>query len=155
MITFQAESWDQYVSDPALRNLWEEHYLEFSPVHQGKMPMGPDESFYKAAAEAGMLEVVVARKAGEMIGYCLFTVKRHNHYGALCAFEDSYFVTKKERRGGCGLGLFKKAIQIINARGAVCSYWMTKEFNSIALLFERLGMERVDSVWRLWHKKEG
>lgn len=150
MITFLAEGWDSYAADPALRDLWTEHYNEFSPVHLGKLPMGPDEQSYKAMSDAGMLEVVVARKEGKMIGYCLILIKRHLHYDALTAFEDSYFITKSERRGGTGTALIQKAREVARARGCRLGYWMTKEFNSVALLFERLGMERVDSVFIDW-----
>jgi GNAT superfamily N-acetyltransferase len=149
-ITFHSESWDQYYNDPDREALWIEHYSEFVPAHEGKMAMGPDVAAYSALAASGALEIVVARKAGRMIGYCLVVVRRHIHYSSLCAFEDSYFVTKPERLGSVGTRLIKRALEVCKARGCVRAYWMTKEFNSIAKLFERLGMEKIDSVFAIW-----
>ncbi len=149
-ITFHCETWDAYYNDPDRQYLWEEHYSEFEPAHEGKMPMGPDVATYKALEGAGALSIVVARKSGRMIGYCLVVVRRHIHYSSLCAFEDSYFVTKDERRGSVGTRLIKRALDICRARGCVRAYWMTKEFNSIEVLFKRLGMEKIDSVFAIW-----
>lgn len=149
-ITFHSESWDAYYNDPDREALWKEHYAEFEPAHEGKMEMGPDVRAYGALDQAGALEIIIARKSGRMIGYCLVVVRRHIHYSALCAFEDSYFVTKPERLGSVGTRLIKRSLEVIKARGCVRSYWMTKEFNSIAVLFERLGMEKIDSVFAIW-----
>jgi len=112
--------------------------------------MGPDEKTYKALSDAGALEVITARKTGKLIGYCLIVVKRHIHYDALCAFEDSYFVTKPERLGSVGTRLIKRALEVCGERGCVRGYFMTKEFNSIGKLFERLGMQKIDSVYAIW-----
>ncbi len=149
-ITFHSETWDQYFNDPDRLSLWQEHYAEFEPAHEGKMPMGPDHKAYKALSNAGALEIIVARKSGQMIGYCLVVIRRHIHYAALCAFEDSYFVTKAERLGSVGTRLIKRALEVCKARGCVRAYWMTKEFNSIEILFKRLGMEKIDSVFAIW-----
>ncbi len=149
-ITFHRETWDDYFNDPDRESLWEEHYSEFEPAHEGKMPMGPDVGVYSALDKAGALEIITARKAGKLIGYCLVVCKRHIHYRALCAFEDSYFVTKPERLGSVGTRLIKKALDVCKARGCVRAYWMTKEFNSIEVLFKRLGMEKIDSVFAIW-----
>lgn len=149
-ITFHSESWDQYYNDPKREPLWVEHYSEFVPAHENKMPMGPDVRTYEALSKAGALEIITARKAGEMIGYCLVVVKRHIHYDALCAFEDSYFVTKPERLGSVGTRLIKRSLEVCKARGCVRGYFMTKEFNSIGKLFEHIGMQKIDSVFAIW-----
>jgi len=149
-ITFHSESWDAYYNDPDRERLWVEHYSEFVPAHENKMPIGPDCKAYQALANAGALEIITARKAGRMIGYCLIVCRRHIHYDSLCAFEDSYFVTKSERLGSVGTRLIKRALEVCEARGCVRAYWMTKEFNSIGKLFERMGMQKIDSVYAVW-----
>ena len=149
-ITFHSERWSAYYNDPDRETLWKEHYAEFTPAHEGKMPMGPDVKAYKALDDAGALEIITARRSGQMIGYCLVCVRRHIHYSSLCAFEDSYFVTKPERLGSVGTRLIKRSLEVCKARGCVRAYFMTKEFNSIEVLFKRLGMEKIDSVFAIW-----
>ena len=113
--------------------------------------MKPDVSFYQGAAANGQLFVLVARRHGVMIGYFLVIVRPHVHYcDALCAFEDSYFLTQSERKGLIGYRLIKAALAECTRRGCVKAFFMTKEFNSIELLFERLKFEKSDSVYSIW-----
>lgn len=147
MITFQVESWRQYYSDPATAELWHEHYQELEPAHQGQMLMGPDVAAYETMDAAGMLVVVCAREAGRLVGYCLALVKRHLHYPTLCGFEDSYFLTRPSRRGTAGIRLIQAMRTELARRGCRRTYWMTKEFASVAAIFERLGMKKMDTVY--------
>jgi len=145
-VTFQLEPWSQYY--PECQGLWKEHWEEFHPVHLGKMPMAPAVSEYEAMAAMGQLQVMVARSAGKMVGYCLVVVRPHLHYcHTLTGFEDSYFLTKPFRKGLNGLLLLKHSIEALRARGVQVAYFMTKEFNTIERLFLRLGGVRMDSVW--------
>lgn len=148
--TYQLESWPQYYNDPQRALLWAEHYAEFLPAHEARMPMGPDLTVYEALASSGALLVMTARQAGLLVGYCIVMCRRHIHYSALCGFEDSYFVTKESRKGMVGYKLFKATLAALKRRGVVRAYFMTKEFNSVASLFERLGMSKIDSVYAIW-----
>lgn len=150
MITYQLESWDSYYSDPERERLWVEHYSEFSPAHESRMEMGPDVNTYSALDRAGSLMVMTARRAGKLVGYCLVVVRRHIHYSALCGFEDSYFLTKSERNGLAGYKLIAKTLHALKKRGCARAYFMTKEFLNVALLFERLGMSKIDTVYAIW-----
>ena len=154
MITFQLESWEQYFSDPEREGLWREHYEEFEPAHEHKMPMGPDVELYSAAARLGQLLILVARKEGKMVGYCLVFVRRHIHYASLCAFEDSYFLTKTERRGRTRIDLIKMTIEACRQRGAVRLYFMTKEFLSISRILKYLDFAPIDTVHAIWLEKK-
>lgn len=155
-LSLTRESWERYYNDPEREALWWEHYNEFWEVHQGKLPMSPDVRFYSALEAAGALETIVARKAGKMVGYCLMVVKRHNHYDALCAFEDSYFLTASERLGSAGIRLIREAIRVAKQRGVLRAFFMTKVIlgpgapPSIEKIFEHLGMEETDAIWALW-----
>jgi L-amino acid N-acyltransferase YncA len=149
-VTYQVEPWQQYYSDPSRESLWREHYAEFEPVHRNKLPFAPDEASYCALDRAGMLSVIVARRSGKMIGYCLVVIRRHLHYASLCAFEDSYYLTAGERHGWTGYKLLAAAVSECKRRGAVKAYFMTKEFVSMAELLSRLGMAREDSVFTCW-----
>lgn len=147
MITFQLEPWSVYYSDPARPGLWLEHYQALTPAHDGQMAMDPDVAVYEALDRAGMLVILTARDGGTLVGYCLVVCKRHLHYSAVCGFEDSYYLTPSARRGTAGIRLISEMLKQLKARGVRRSYWMTKEFASIAALFERLGMKKMDSVY--------
>ena len=150
MITYQLESWAQYYNDPSREALWWEHYNEFSPAHETRMPMAPDLDVYSALDKAGSLMVMTARSQGRLVGYCIVVARRHMHYGALCGFEDAYYLSKEFRQGLAGYKLIKHMLKALERRGVERSYWMTKEFLSIAKLFERLGMVKVDTVYAIW-----
>jgi GNAT superfamily N-acetyltransferase len=148
-VTFHVEPWASYY--PECVPLWVEHYEEFAPAHEGKMEMGPDVRVYEALDKAGQLQVLVARSAGQMVGYCLVAIRPHIHYSkSLCGFEDSYFVTKSHRKGLVGYKLIKETLRHLEQRGVQRAYFMTKEFLSIAKLLERLGMKKIDTVYAIW-----
>ena len=132
MITFHTEPWSQYYCDPAREALWIEHYEFLAQAHDHKMPMSPDVAQYEALEASGQLEILVAREAGQMVGYSLFVVRRHLHYSAFVAFEDSYFLTARLRRGGNGYRMIAATLDRVWARGAQRAYFMTKEFASVA-----------------------
>ena len=147
MITFQIESWQQYFNDPQRLVLWQEHYEELEQAHSRQMPMAPDEAFYAALDSAGILVILTARQDGILVGYCLAVIKRHPHYNAVCGFEDSYYLTPRARKGSIGYRLLKAMRDELTQRGCCRSYWMTKEFASVEVLFQRLGMKKMDSVY--------
>lgn len=148
--TFQIEGWEQYYSDPRREVLWREHYAELEPSHQGRMAMGPNLEVYRALDRAGQLMVVVAREAGEMVGYTVTVIRPHMHYPTLCGFEDAYYLTPSSRRGSVGYRLILETLKHQRKRGCRKTFWMTKEFASVAKLFQRLGMVKCDEVWTMW-----
>lgn len=147
MITFHLESWGQYYGDPRREALWREHYAMLTLAHDNEMEMSPDVASYLAMEQAGQLQILVAREAGVMVGYSLFLTRRHLHYSALCGFEDSYFLTRRCRKGLAGYRLIAATLDALWSRGCVRAYFMTKEFASIATLLERLGGTKMDQVY--------
>ena len=149
-ITYQLETCNSCLADPDLLKLFQEHYDEFEPSHQGRMELGPDIAGYKAVEAAGKLLILTARNGGKLIGYCVVVVHRHMHYPTLIGIEDAYYVSKSERKGLVGYKLLKKTLVELRARGCKKVFFMTKEFQSVAILLERLGMKKIDSVYTMW-----
>lgn len=145
MITYQLESWESYYRD--CQELWRMHYEEFRPFHKGRLEFGPDVQLYEQAETAGRLHILVARASGVMVGYCLVKIGRHPHYTNICGFEDSYFVHPDYRKGWNGVKLIKRSIELLEKRGVMICYFMTKEFNSIEKIFIHLGLLRCDTVY--------
>lgn len=148
-VTFMIEPWSSYY--PECIPLWEEHYAEFEPVHERRLEMCPDVAAYEALDRQGMLHILVARSAGRMVGYHLVVTRPHIHYAkSMCGFEDSYFLSKPFRRGRTGIRLFTEMFKHLDRIGVARSFYMTKEFNSIGVLLQRLGLQKIDTVWARW-----
>lgn len=148
MLTFQAEPWDIYFRD--CQALWREHYEELC-LRQERMKMKPDVAAYERLEAAGQLHILVAREAGEMVGYILSVVRPHLHYAdVLCGFEDAYFLRKTHRRGMAGARLLREWEKAMKARGCQLAFAMTKPWLDMGLLFERLGFAKSDHVYAKW-----
>jgi len=136
MITWQRETWASYRAE--CDALWREHYDEIAV--QKAMRMKPDEPAYRALDATGQLDVLVGRKAGVMVGYILSVVRPHLHYAdTLCGFEDSYFLTKPERRGMAGVRLLREWEASMRQRGCFKWFIETKPFLDMGPVLTRLG----------------
>lgn len=90
---------------PLLLRHWEEIALDRDTV-----PLMPNWNLYKAAEDAGSFVAVVAREAGEIIGYSSYWLLRHPHYDSLFLAEaDIYYLAPEYRRGMAGVKLMRFA----------------------------------------------
>lgn len=148
MITYQIETWDDYFRDCQV--LWIEHYDEIA-VQKDRMEMKPDVPAYMALERDGRLQILTARESGEMIGYVLTVIRPHLHYAnVLCGFEDSYFLSKRHRRGWTGVKLIREAERRMKQIGVQKVFWMTKSFLDMGAIFKRLGYVHSDTVYAKW-----
>lgn len=147
MITFELETWDSYYA--GCQELWKEHYEELC-TRPGVKPMSPDVPYFQFLDANGMLQILTARCAGVMVGYCLVIVRRHTHYDVLGGFEDSYFLSKIQRKGGVGFRMLLAALHHLRKRGVQEVYFMSKTRFGMEKLFEKLGFEQSDQVWTKW-----
>lgn len=146
-ITYQLESWTDYYRD--CQALWIEHYDEIA-TNKDKMPMQPDIETFMEMERQGKLQILVARIAGCMIGYQVSIIARHLHYSVLCGYEDSYFLTKKHRKGFAGIRLIKEAIRHMKNRGVKKIFFHTKAFADKGRLFDFLGFSKSDILYSKW-----
>lgn len=150
MITFAREPWRDFVNDPSCMVLWREHYEELAGDRE-RMPMGVDHSYYAFLDAAGMLQIITAREAGALVGYCLMVIKPHPRYRTvLTAFEDCYFLTSSCRGAGAGNDLIEQSELAASRRGASACYFMTKLSHDHSKLFEARGYKLTDLVFFKW-----
>lgn len=148
MITYTLEPWATYYRD--CQELWPEHYDEIA-VQKDRMPMRPDVAAYEAMDRAGMLQIVVARDDGRMVGYVVSIIRPHLHYAdVLSGYEDAYFLTKSHRKGMIGIKLIREAIRHMQARGVRKCWFSTKLAHDMGRIFERLGFSRTDVTYSMW-----
>lgn len=147
MITYEIEDWESYFRD--CQELWREHYDEIA-LRKAQKPMSPDVPYFRFLDASGALQILTARNAGRMVGYCLVVVRRHTHYETLCGFEDSYFLSASERKGTAGIRLITNSLYHLRKRGVQEVFFMTKTHKNLSKLFERLGFAHSDEVFSKW-----
>lgn len=147
MITYTLESWEDYYADTG--EIWEAHYAEIAG--DKRMPMNPDVAMYRTLEAAGMLQILVVREDGRMIGYMIFSVHAHGHYAdILCGFEDAYFIYISHRKGGIGIKMIRESIRHLKARGVKRIFIHTKKSHDMSRLLEHLGMTHSDEIFSQW-----
>lgn len=115
MITYAVEEWSK--TWPELSKLWDEHWREVA-INQDVIKLDPDIAAYNAFDRAGMLHLVVARSAGDVVGYHISFVRPHLHYRcSLSAITDVYFIRADHRKPRTALRFFEAVEKTLVARG--------------------------------------
>lgn len=155
MITYAVEPWQDCCRE--MMPLWREHWREVALDHDA-IPLDPRMPVYQAMQDAGMLQVLVARQAGEIVGYHISKVEPHLHYGGtLHAFTDVYYIRPDCRAGTwAGIRLFREAERHLKARGVKKIYTASKAFAispvtgkslDMGPIFETQGMRPTEVVY--------
>lgn len=145
MITYMVESWPAVWQE--MKPLWLTHWEEVA-LHQGAVPLDPDEDEYARMDAVGMLSLVIARKDGVLIGYYASIIKPHLHYRTtLHAFTDVYYVLPKYRNGWCGIRLFQHAEKVWRARGVKKAFTATKLHLDMGAILRRLDWEPAENTF--------
>ena len=135
-ITYQEEKLTDFLEE--VKPILEQHYDEISVTKN--FPLSPDYVAYIQMQELGFLTCVTCRKDGVLIGYIAFFVRPHLHYlTCKTAVEDLYFVQKEHRQGMVGIKLFKKAEEILKAKGVQRIILSCKTNLDHSKIFEHLG----------------
>lgn len=131
------EPWSQCFTE--MSALWDEHWEEVA-IDRDVIKLDPDLAQYAELERSGSLHVVVAREAGQIVGYHISIVRPHLHYRtSLSAFTDVYFLRKSHRQGMTGVRLIKEAEATLAARGVQKMFTGTKLHLDMGPIFERLG----------------
>ena len=148
MITYQIETWVQYRAD--CDALWREHYDEIAG-DKGRMPMRPDDKRFEGLEAGGQLQIMVARDAGQMVGYMLFVVSPHPHYAdVLCGFEDAYYLSAPHRKGWAGVRLIRESLRSLKERGVKRVFIHTKKAKDMGRVLQFLGLSHSDEIYSGW-----
>lgn len=82
-------------------------------------PACPQWDTYRRMEAAGVVRMLVARRAGEVVGLLVLILSAVPHFGRLIASTESYFVASAARKSGAGLLLLREAERIAREAGAV------------------------------------
>jgi GNAT superfamily N-acetyltransferase len=136
-LTFTVEPWAQVW--PELAPFWEQHWREVA-IDQDHIKLDINLGWYDEMAACGMLHVVVARDAGQVVGYLLAMVRYHPRYKtSLTGIVDIYWLHPSYRRGYNGSRLLKYAEASLRQRGCERLYSAVKLSLDVGKVYERLG----------------
>ena len=137
MIVFKREFYDDVVED--IKPLILEHWNEIA-LHKDKILLNPDFRRYKLIENSGKLTIITARKETELVGYSIFFLGEHIHYKhCFVATNDVLFLTKKERKGSCGIRLIKESERILKELGAKRLLFHVKPNKDFSPILARCG----------------
>lgn len=101
VVTFQVERVTDILDE--VKPLLEAHWREIA-LYQDQFPLNPDYEKYLALDRAGVVHIVTARTAGELIGYYISFIMPHLHYrDCIVAMNDILFLKSEYRRGRTGM----------------------------------------------------
>lgn len=148
MLTYVVEPWATVRGE--IGPLWRRHYAEIA-ADQQRIALDPDFARYSASAANGSLHIVVAREAGQMVGYVFAFVETHLHYrSTLCGFYDIYWLAPEARKGSAGVKLLKEAERTLKARGVKKIFTGTKLWKDVGRIFERHGWNETERLYSKW-----
>ena len=145
MITIQCEKWLDFEKEA--RFLFPLHWKELA-LFQSEIPMSLDMQKYAALEQAGILLILTARDGARLVGYYMWFLMPHPHYGdsGPMGMTDMYFVLPEYRRG-VGAKLFIESEKALKARGVVKAITSCKVHQDHSALFERLGWIWTDKTF--------
>jgi hypothetical protein len=137
MVTIQVERWADFY--PASKAVFPSHWRELA-LHQDEIPLSIDEKKYETLDATGVLLILTARDAGNLVGYFLWFLMPHLHYSQSgpMGMTDMYFVLP-EYRSGTGARLFIASEAELRRRGVIKAITSCKVHEDHTQFLEKLG----------------
>ena len=146
-VTFQFEPFEAFFA--AAQALFDRHFDEIAEHKELFGKVSPDLDLYRAFDKRGVLRILTARHAGELVGYFVFVVKPNAHYRhVLAAIEDLYFLAPEYRKGITGYRFLRRAVEAMEESGAHIGSLRTKLKHDHGQLLERLGFRPVEVIYQ-------
>lgn len=148
MLTAHVEPWAAFVEEA--KPLFPLHWEELA-LNQDKVPLDPQYHVYDERDAQGMVMVVTLRDRGELCGYFIGFIAPGLHYQTCLTLHLDIFWIKPEHRGRMGgVKLFRAVEAEARRRGVDRMFVGSKVHKDASFLFERLGYEKVETVYSAW-----
>jgi GNAT superfamily N-acetyltransferase len=148
MITLMLESFEERL--PELMPLLPLHYEELA-LNKDKVPLAPQYEIYIQRERQGELMFMVARDAGELVGYFIGFVAPGLHYKTcMTLIMDIFYIHPDHRGGNTGFKMFTAVEAQAKKRGVQRMFVGSKCHLDASWLFERLGYERCEVTYTHW-----
>jgi GNAT superfamily N-acetyltransferase len=133
-----------------LKPLLPEHYRELA-LDQDKVPLDPQFDIYIERENRGELLFIVARQAGQMVGYFIGFIAPGMHYKTcLTLTMDIFYIHPSVRGGGAGYQLFKTVETEARHRGVNRMFVGSKLHKDASWLFDKLGYIEIERYYSFW-----
>lgn len=147
MITAQVESLTERLEE--MKPLFPLHWEELA-LNKDKVPLDPQyEEYLRRDAQGGVLFVTL-RELGELVGYFVGFVAPGLHYRTCLTLTMDIFYVRPDKRGRCGVKLFRAVEAEAKRRGVQRMFVGSKCHKDASWLFERLGYEEVERYYSKW-----
>jgi hypothetical protein len=148
MITFNVEPFMAQLEE--LKKIFPLHWAELA-LNRDKVPLDPMYEIYAQRESAGQLLFIVARDAGEIIGYFIGFIAPGLHYKTcLTCTMDIFYVKKEKRTGSAGVRMFRFVEKELKRRGVDRWFMGSKVHADASALFERIGAHKVEIYYSKW-----
>ena len=147
MITAQVESLTERL--PELQPLFPMHWQELA-LNQDKVPLDPQYNIYLDRDARGEVLFVTLRELGELVGYFVGFVAPGLHYRTCLTLTMDIFYVRPDKRGRCGIKLFRTVEAEAKRRGVQRMFVGSKCHADASWLFERLGYTEVERYYSKW-----
>jgi len=146
MTTYQEEPWAQL--SPALPRHLVASWREVEAADMGGLMLDPDWAGYDALDAQGVLQLMTARQAEELLGYHLSLLVPHLHYaGVLAAQTDTFYVRPGWRKGWVAYRLMQAVERAWQAKGVQIAFTMSKDGRGQERFFQRLGWRPIEQMY--------
>ena len=147
MITAQVESLTARLEE--MKPLFPLHWEELA-LNRDKVPLDPQYDIYLARDARGEVLFVTLREFGELVGYFVGFVAPGLHYRTCLTLTMDIFYVRPDKRGRCGVKLFRAVEQEAKRRGVQRMFVGSKCHKDASWLFERLGYSEVERYYSKW-----
>jgi GNAT superfamily N-acetyltransferase len=124
-----------------------EHYEEVA-MFQDKIDLSPMYEEYFGLEDLGMLAVFTVRSSERLVGYSIFFIRNHVHYGqSTWAFNDIIFLDKEFRNSSASKDLMDFSVKCLKERGVDVVTMHMKVSKPFHTLMDRCGFNHAENVY--------
>jgi len=148
MITFQEETYETMIKYPQLVSLLTENWGE-TEVHNSTKKLAPKLFVYKTLADQDILELYSVKDDDTLVGYFVGCIVPHQHYAdAIVAETDTFFISKKYRKGLLGYKFLRYVIKNLKQKVDII-FLTTNVKKDLSKLLMRLNFKLTDYKYSL------
>ena len=147
MITAQPENLTERLEE--MKPLFPLHWEELA-LNKDRVPLDPQYDVYLERDARGEVLFVTLREVGELVGYFVGFVAPGLHYRTCLTLTMDIFYVRPDKRGRCGVKLFRAVEAEAKRRGVKRMFVGSKCHKDASWLFERLGYQEVERYYSKW-----
>jgi GNAT superfamily N-acetyltransferase len=147
MITAQVESLTERLEE--MKPLFPMHWEELA-LNKDRVPLDPMYEIYLERDARGQVLFVTLRELGELVGYFVGFVAPGLHYRTCLTLTMDIFYVRPDKRGRCGVKLFRAVEEEAKRRGVQRAFMGSKCHKDADWLFARLGYTEVEHYHSKW-----